>query len=84
MVNLINKINNNEIKEIHISQFKDKTNKMFGFKAIGTNTTSNNFCLKMYNPKSKAKVNKENLENNINLMNLHKNKIMKIDMSEVK
>jgi len=69
MVSLINKINSNEIKEIHISQFKDKTNKMFGFKAIGTNTTSNNFCLKMYNPKSKTKVNKTNLENNINLMN---------------
>ena len=53
MVNLINKVNNVIDDQLHITQFKVKTNKLYGFKAIGSNTTSNQFCIKMNDPTKK-------------------------------
>ena len=69
MVNLINKVNNVIDDQLHITQFKVKTNKLYGFKAIGSNTTSNQFCIKMNDPTKKIKINNKDLENNINLKN---------------
>ena len=37
------------IQQIHVSKM---TGKLEGFKAISTNTTSNAFCLKMFNAKN--------------------------------
>lgn len=74
MVTLINRIDPKHINKIqndilHISQFKLKTNKLHGFQAIGTNTTTNSFCIKMNDSTKKVVVNKNNLEDNPNLSN---------------
>ena len=47
---LINKDN-----QLHISKLNGK---LEGFHAIGTNTTTNNFCIKSNNPQSKLKIDK--------------------------
>ena len=54
-------------EQLHISNLKGT--KLDGLKAIGTNTTSNPFCIKMNNPKAKVKVSKSDLSNNKNLEN---------------
>jgi hypothetical protein len=58
---LINKDN-----ELHISKLNGK---LEGFHAIGTNTTTNNFCIKSNNRQSKVKIDKSKIKNNIHLKN---------------
>tara|TARA_R100001132_G_C3236849_1_gene69166 strand:- start:36 stop:734 length:699 start_codon:yes stop_codon:yes gene_type:complete len=62
MNNLLTKEN-----QLHISNLKGT--KLHGFHAIGTNTLTNNFCIKMNNPQSKIKINKSDLSNNTHLKN---------------
>ena len=58
---LINKDN-----QLHISKLNGK---LEGFYAIGTNTTTNNFCIKSNNPQSKLKIDKSKIKNNMHLKN---------------
>jgi len=50
----------------HISKLNGK---LEGFQAIGSNTTSNPFCISMNDPSKKTKVKKYDLSKNINLEN---------------
>ena len=59
---LINKDN-----QLHISNLKDT--KVDGFHGLGTNTTTNNFCIKSNKPQSKVKIDKSKIKNNMHLKN---------------
>jgi len=43
----------NKDNQLHISNVKGT--KLDGLRALGTNTLSNNFCIKMNNPQAKVK-----------------------------
>ena len=57
----------NKDNQLHISNLKGT--KLDGLRALGTNTLSNNFCIKMNNPQAKVKTIKSDISNNKNLEN---------------